>query len=201
MLAQLDLTKIDRPPESVMAVMRDYDFVFNESIMNRIQAKPHCKSGHPAIWAKMTMTRRPLYRLVTGERNVEIHFEQGYGESLASHCHRVYRITEDGVGLGAIHYFPNNGFIFTNKQPCTSLSLIEFDGEDYILYKADSPGPITKSIAYGVVTTRTGALVAIIIEAGGWFIPKRRIKLGRPAEDILIALMMAAYHGLVFKNN
>ena len=199
MLSQLELTKIDRPVEMVTGVIRDHDFEFRETLMCRLQAKPHGKAAHGRIWARMPMLRQPVYQLVTGQREVGIHFEKGFGGNLARHSHRIYRLTEAGRRLGTIHYFPNNGFVLTNKEPCTSLSLIGFEQEHYVLYKADTPGPVMKSKPYGVLTTREGELVAIIIEAGGWFIPKRLLKLFRPADDLLVALLMATYHGLVFR--
>lgn len=86
-----------------------------------------------------------------------------------------------------------------NKEPCAALSLIEFEGRRWIFYRSDTPGPIMKSKVYGVLTEAEGGLVAIMIEAGGWFIPRRLVKLHRPVSDIFLALLMATFHGLVFR--
>ena len=200
MLAQLDRSRIDRPADEVMATLHDYDFEFRETLRSRLEALPHGQSEHAPIHAKIPFGGYPVYLLQAGGRELEVRFEQGYGSNLAFHSHRVYALTEKERRFGGIHYFPNNGFILTNKEPCTSLSLIEFGGRHCILYKADSPGSLMKSKPYGVVTTPTGELLAIVIEAGGWFLPKRRIKLHGLTEDLFTALIMAVFHGLVFRS-
>ncbi len=197
-LAQLNRSQIDRPEDMIHRAVRDYDFEFKEDIRIRLEAHPRGGANLRKIHAKMPRGNKHVYQLVSEDRELGIHFEAAFGGNIARFTHHVFRITADGSPTGSIHYFPNISFIFTNKEPCSALSLISFEGEQLVFYRADTPG-FWRSTAYAVVTTGAGELVAVLVEVPGWFRPKCHIKMYRFAHDVFIALLMAIFHGLVFR--
>lgn len=197
-LAQLNRSQIDRPEEMIQRAVLDYDFEFKESLRVRLEAQPKGGTTLRKIHAKMPWGAKHVYQLVSEDCELGIHFEAAFGGNIAHFAHHIFRITGEGGPLGSIHYFPNIRFIFTNREPCTALSLIDFEGERLVFYRADTVG-FFRSKAYAVVTTAAGDLVAVIVEVPGWFRPKCHIKMYRPAHDVFIALLMATFHGLVFR--
>lgn len=197
-LAQLNRSQIDRPEDMIHRAVWDYDFEFKESLRVRLEAQPKGEAALRKIHAKMPLGAKHVYQLVSDDGEVGIHFEAAFGGNIAHFAHHIFRITGEGCPPGSIHYFPNIQFIFTSREPCTALSLIDFEGERLVFYRADTPG-FFRSKAYAIVTTASGDLVAVIVEVPGWFRPKRHIKMYRPAHDVFIALLMATFHGLVFR--
>lgn len=149
----------------------------------------------------MPLGGRHVYQLVTEEREVGLHFEESHGVGIAHHRHRVYSLIDGDRRVGRIDYFPNNGFVFTNKEPCLCLSVIELEGRRWYQYRADTAESLWKSSAYSVFTDYGGELVAIATEGSGWFLPRRHLKLYQPHDHLDVALMMAAHHGLVFRQS
>lgn len=196
-LAQLNRPQIDRPEDIILRAVWDYDFEFKESVRLCLEARPKGGASLRKIHAKMPWGAKHIYQLISDDRELGIHFEAAFGGSIARFTHHIFQITSEGCPVGSIHYFPNLNFIFTNREPCTGLSLIDFEGERLVFYRADTPG-FFRSKAYSVVTNSSGQLVAVLVEVPGWFRPKCRIKLYRPAHDVFVALLMANFHGLVF---
>ncbi len=197
-LAQLNRSQIDRPEEFIDRAFLDYDFEAKEGIRVRLEARPKGGAALRKIHAKMPWGAKHVYQLVGGERELGIHSEAAFGGYIARFTHHIFRITGEGCPSGSIHYFPNIRFIFTNREPCSALSLIDFEGERLVFYRADTPG-FFRSKAYAVVTTASGELVAVLVEVPGWFRPRCHIKMYRSAHDVFIALLMATFHGLVFR--
>ena len=198
-LAQLDRSKIDRPEEVITRVVEAPDFELKDHRI-RLEAKRREGGGRGRILAKMPWGAAHVYQLITEDRELGIHFENAFGRGIASCAHHLFRLKGEGRQTGTIHYFPNTSFIFTNKEPCTGLFLIEFEGEQLVFYRASTPG-FLRPKHYAVVTTASGELVAVIVEVNGWIWANRYLKLHRPCHDVFVALLMATFHGLVFRTS
>lgn len=200
-LSQLSRSQIDRPAEMITRVLDDFDFVFQESIRLRLDGHARGQETHKQVFAKMPLGGNPLYQLISEDREVGVHFLDAFGGFILPSTHRFYEIRGEGRQLGTIHYFPNISFVLTNKEPCTAVHLIDFEGVKWVVYRSELPASILTITPYAVVTTETGDLVAIMAIQRGWGRPKNSLKLFRQVPAVCIPLMMAIFHGLSMTNS
>jgi hypothetical protein len=200
-LAQLSRAQIDRPAEMITQVFEDYDFFFGESL--RLSLGGRALAGHARgqekhrqVFVKIPWGQNPLYQLISEEPEVALHYVDGFVTGLLSPRHQLYELRSEGRHVGRIHHFPNIGFVFTNKEPCRVLHLIDFAGEKWVVYHADLPSTLLTVTPYAVVTTASGELVAILVMQRGWSLRKNCLKLFRPVPAPVIPLMMAVFFGL-----
>jgi hypothetical protein len=195
-LAQMSRAQIDRPAEMIKTVLDDYDFEFGESIRLRLDGHARGQENITRVFAKMPWGGNPVYQLISEDREVALHFVDAFGGFILPPRHQFYELRGEGRHLGTIHYFPNIGFVFTNKEPCKALHLIDLEGEKWVVYRSELPSTILTITPYAVVTTASGELAAIMVIQRGWGLPKNCLKLFRQVPAALIPLMMAIFHGL-----
>jgi hypothetical protein len=200
-LAQLSRSQIDRPAEMITKVLDDFDFVFEESIRLRLNGHARGQETHTKVFAKMPLGGDPIYQLISDDREVGVHFLDAYGGFILPSTHRFYEIRGEGRQLGTIHFFPNTSFAFNNKEPCTAVHLIDFEGVKWVVYRSELPASILTITPYAVVTTESGDLVAIMAIQRGWGRPKNSLKLFRQVPAVCIPLLMAVFHGLRMTNS
>lgn len=200
-LAHLSRAQIDRPAEVIQRVFEDYDFLFGESLRLSLGGRAlagHARGqeDHRQVFVKIPWGQNPLYQLISEEPEVALHYVDGFVTGLLSPRHQLYELRSEGRHVGRIHHFPNIGFVFTNKEPCRVLHLIDFAGEKWVVYQADLPSTFVTVTPYAVVTTASGDLVAILAVQRGWSLRKNCLKLFRPVPAPVIPLMMAVFFGL-----
>jgi hypothetical protein len=195
-LAQLSRSQIDRPAEMITQVFDDYDFQFAESLRLRLDGQARGQDNPTQVFAKMPWGQNPVYQLISEDREAALHFVDAFGGFILPPTHQFYEIRGEGRPLGTVHYFRNIGFVFTDKEPCTALHLIDFEGEKWVVYRSELPSTLLTVTPYAVVTTASGDLVAIMVIQRGWGLPKNCLKLFRPVPAVCIPLMMAIFHGL-----
>ncbi|MCB1086476.1 MAG: hypothetical protein KDM63_05490 [Verrucomicrobiae bacterium] len=203
-LAAIGRERLDRPVEEIRAALETPDYLFGETMKNRLEA--FAPDGAPLdrkVWARMSLMPRHIYQYVTEDREVDLIYRDSFGtQKLSPAQHRAYDLVERDAVVGKVDLFRNIGFVFTNPEPSHYLAHTEFEGRRWWHYQADSIRSWWKSAPYTVTTdAETGALAALSMEGPGWFLPRRRLKLFQPLDDTLIAMLMAAHHGLVFRSS
>lgn len=200
-LAQLSRSQIDRPVEMITRVLNDFDFMFEESIRLRLDGHARGQETNKKVFAKMPWGGNPIYQLISDDREVGVHFLDAFGGFILPSTHRFYELRDERGQLGTIHFFPNIGFVLTDKEPCNALHLIDFEGENWVVYRSELPASILTVTPYAVVTTESGELVAIMVIQRGWGRPRNCLKLFRHVPAVCIPLMMAIFHGLSMTNS
>ncbi len=202
-LDALDRSRLDRPAEVVRGVLEEYDYRFKETLKNRLEVLPAAREPDPPrLQAKMSLMPGQVYQLVTEERELALHREEAFGVGAVRVDHRTFSLREGDRRVGRIDQFPNHGFVFTNKEPCLALSVVELDGRRWYHYRSALKESWWSEIPYAVTTDAgSGELVALTIEGAGWFLSTRHLKMFAECEPIHVPLLAALHHGLVFRNS
>ena len=200
-LAQLSRAQIDRPAGVIQRVFDDYDFLFAKRLRPRLVGHARGQESQKRVFAKMPPGGNPVYQLQAEDREVALHFVEGFGGLILQAKHRLYELRGEGRHLGTIHHFPNTGFVLTNPESCRELHLIDFEGDKWVVYRSELPSTFLTVTPYAVVTTAAGELVAILVMQRGWGLFKNCLKLFRPVPAPHIPLLMAVFYGLPMTNS
>jgi hypothetical protein len=200
-LAEMNRAQIDRPAGVIQQVFEDYDFLFAKRFRPCLAGHERGQETRKRVFAKMPWGGNPLYQLLAEDREVALHFVEDFGGRILHARHRFYELRGEGQPLGTIHHFPNIGFVFTNREPCRELNLIDYEGEKWVVYRSELPSSLLTITPYAVVTTAAGELVAILVIQRGWGLFTNCLKLFRRVPAPLIPLLMAVFYGLPVTNS
>lgn len=178
-------------------VQEHYDFEFRESITNKLIAAP--RQGGQDIIAKMSITApHHVYAIQAQNRQVDVIFREASPGRLNISDHHIFDLFEGNQEVGHIEHFPNNGFVLTRKEKCLGLTILCFGGRTWTHFSAEHDVSWWQGMKYSVLYDEKLKKVALVADSPKFFNRKSYAKFVSRQDELMVGLLMALSHGLVF---